>query len=90
MLLEIIVCGMVGVILSLNMCFFLLEKIRNKKISRHPAETIVVITGCDSGFGEMTSRALTKLGYKVVSACLTDEGVQRLQNVVSRKQIAVL
>lgn len=35
------------------------------------------------GFGEMTSRLLAKKGYKVVSACLTEEGEQRLKNTVS-------
>lgn len=55
---------------------------RNKTVSHHPAENVVVITGCDSGFGELTSRALAKRGYKVVSACLTDDGMQRLKDVV--------
>jgi hypothetical protein len=82
-IMEIFVCGLVGFILSLNLFFFLVEKVRNKKVSLRPAENIIVITGCDSGFGEMTSRALAKLGFKVVSACLTDDGIQRLKNVVS-------
>jgi len=83
MLLEIFVCGLVGFILFLNVLSYLWERFRNQKVNRRPAETIVVITGCDSGFGEMTSRELSRRGYKVIAACLTDEGMDRLKNVVA-------
>ncbi len=33
---------------------------------------LVVITGCDSGFGELSAHHLTKLGYKVMAACYTE------------------
>jgi dehydrogenase/reductase SDR family protein 9 len=85
LVMEVFVCGLVFLVLSLNIVFFLFEKFRNKKITRRPSETIIVITGCDSGFGEMASRALAKLGYKVVAACLTDDGMKRLKNVVSKE-----
>ena len=38
----------------------------------------------------MTSRALAKLGYKVISACLTDEGMERLKNVVCKLNAPVI
>lgn len=82
LIVEVVVCWLVGIVLSLNVVFFLLDKILNKKITRRPAESIIVITGCDSGFGEMTSRAMTKMGYKVISACLSEDGVKRLEGVV--------
>lgn len=53
------------------------------KIKLRPAENIVVITGCDTGFGLMLANRLAKMGFKVVAACLTKEGVERLQNTVS-------
>jgi hypothetical protein len=31
----------------------------------------------------MTSRVLAKKGFHVISACLTDEGMKRLEDVVS-------
>ena len=40
---------------------------------------LVVITGCDSGFGLQTSKKLASLGYSVVAACLTKEGVESLR-----------
>jgi NAD(P)-dependent dehydrogenase (short-subunit alcohol dehydrogenase family) len=54
----------------------------------HPSNSIqpprvVVITGCDSGFGFMAAMQLAARGYKVVAGCYTNEGVLRLQNVVS-------
>jgi hypothetical protein len=35
---------------------------------------IVVVTGCDTGFGNMLSLSLSKLGFFVVSLVLTKEG----------------
>lgn len=45
---------------------------------------VVVITGCDSGFGEMTAVRLSGLGYHVVAACLTSEGRDRIQTLVAK------
>ncbi|RWS03962.1 D-beta-hydroxybutyrate dehydrogenase-like protein [Dinothrombium tinctorium] len=42
---------------------------------------IVLVTGCDSGFGYLTAKALNKNGFKVVAGCLfpDGEGAQRLK-----------
>ena len=50
-----------------------------------PAECLVVITGCDSGFGQSTSRLLSEKGYKVIACCLTEEGCTK--NDFAYKQI---
>ena len=44
----------------------------------------VVITGCDSGFGEATSIHLANLGFKVISACYSKEGAARLEGTVAK------
>lgn len=44
---------------------------------------VVVITGCDSGFGLLTAEALHRQGFVVVAACLTVEGCANLQNKVA-------
>lgn len=43
-----------------------------------PAKLMVVITGCDSGFGLGTAQRLSALGYKVVATCMTKEGLENL------------
>lgn len=53
------------------------------KLNLKPGENIVVITGCDSGFGLMLAKRLAKMGFHVIAACLTKEGVENLKNTVS-------
>ena len=50
----------------------------NRYRNKHELTTrkLVVITGCDSGFGLASSKELHKLGYVVLSTCLTDSGVK--------------
>jgi NAD(P)-dependent dehydrogenase (short-subunit alcohol dehydrogenase family) len=43
----------------------------------------VVITGCDSGFGELSSRRLSSMGFHVISCCMTSDGVARLSDTVA-------
>eukprot|EP01040_Poterioochromonas_malhamensis_P008941 gene8941-9680_t len=44
-----------------------------------PENHIIVITGCDSGFGLMSVYRLLKQGYYMVPLCLTEKGVSELQ-----------
>jgi hypothetical protein len=48
-----------------------------------PEESIIVITGCDTGFGLMTCKKLSSMGYVVVAACLLQQSVKDLENVVA-------
>lgn len=38
----------------------------------------VLITGCDSGFGNLLARQLDRKGFHVLAACLTEEGAAEL------------
>lgn len=60
-----------------------LEWLFYHRIQFNKGEKVVLITGCDSGFGNMLSLHLAGQGYHVISACLTDTGVLSLKNVVS-------
>lgn len=43
----------------------------------------VFITGCDSGFGNLLARQLDGKGFRVIAACLTDEGAADLAAAAS-------
>jgi NAD(P)-dependent dehydrogenase (short-subunit alcohol dehydrogenase family) len=58
--------------------FFFTQKI--KLIAKN---YVIVITGCDSGFGLMTATKLSSMGFNVIAACLTKEGALQLENKVS-------
>lgn len=44
---------------------------------------IVLITGCDSGFGALSAIELSSNGYRVVSTCLTEDGAERIKSNVA-------
>lgn len=46
-------------------------------------DKFVLITGCDSGFGQETAVRLDKMGACVLATCLTKEGEQSLKSVAS-------
>jgi D-arabinose 1-dehydrogenase-like Zn-dependent alcohol dehydrogenase len=50
---------------------------RRREAEHTPSDSLVVITGCDSGFGEMAVKRLSSEGYKVIACCLTEDGVNR-------------
>ncbi|XP_068266494.1 retinol dehydrogenase 5 [Nyctibius grandis] len=39
----------------------------------------VFITGCDTGFGNLLARRLAQRGYRVLAACLTQDGAESLE-----------
>ncbi|XP_069509568.1 retinol dehydrogenase 7-like isoform X2 [Ambystoma mexicanum] len=43
----------------------------------------VLITGCDSGFGNLLARHLDQRGMRVLAACLTQKGAERLKEETS-------
>jgi NAD(P)-dependent dehydrogenase (short-subunit alcohol dehydrogenase family) len=47
------------------------------------SKRVIVITGCDTGFGYLSSIDLAENGYRVVSACLTQDGLARLDQHVT-------
>lgn len=43
----------------------------------------VLITGCDSGFGNLLARQLDRKGFQVTAACLTEKGAADLAAATS-------
>ncbi|NWR55498.1 RDH16 dehydrogenase, partial [Bucorvus abyssinicus] len=54
------------------------------------SQKYVLITGCDSGFGNLLARALDTRGLRVLAACLTEAGAARLQAATSAQLQTVL
>ncbi|NWR39490.1 RDH16 dehydrogenase, partial [Tachuris rubrigastra] len=53
-------------------------------------EKHVLITGCDSGFGNLLARQLDGRGLRVLAACLTEAGAARLRAAASPRLQTVL
>ncbi|XP_072254765.1 retinol dehydrogenase 16-like [Pyxicephalus adspersus] len=50
----------------------------------------VLITGCDSGFGNLAARQLDKRGLNVLAACLTKKGAEDLKKETSSRLQTVI
>lgn len=48
------------------------------------------ITGCDSGFGNLLARQLDGTGFKVIAACLTENGAADLAAAASPRMKTLL
>ncbi|XP_028642542.1 short-chain dehydrogenase/reductase family 9C member 7 [Grammomys surdaster] len=57
---------------------FMYRWFKNCNLVKNLSEKYVFITGCDSGFGNLLAKQLVDRGMKVLAACLTEEGAQRL------------
>ena len=78
------VAGILAVIiLFLNGISYFFERYFSKKLNLQPEKLVIVVTGCDTGFGQMVSTKLASLGFHVISGCLTQEGVDRMEGIVS-------
>ncbi|KAF7240259.1 Retinol dehydrogenase 16 [Varanus komodoensis] len=65
--------------------YFLLRWYREKKIVSNLTEKYVFITGCDSGFGNLLARQLDNRGLRVLAACLTEQGAEKLRAATSER-----
>lgn len=45
----------------------------------------VIITGCDTGFGNLLAKKLDSKGFSVFAGCLTNNGEEELKKVCSKK-----
>ncbi|XP_066542048.1 retinol dehydrogenase 1 [Hoplias malabaricus] len=50
----------------------------------------VLVTGCDSGFGNLLSRQLDQQGFRVIAACLTESGASNLQSASSTRLKSII
>ncbi|KAJ6658128.1 hypothetical protein lerEdw1_001604 [Lerista edwardsae] len=65
--------------------FFLRRWYRERQTVENLTEKYVFITGCDSGFGNQLARQLDARGLRVLAACLTQQGAERLEKATSER-----
>ncbi|XP_066063599.1 retinol dehydrogenase 16-like [Chamaea fasciata] len=77
----------VAVLLGL---FLLRRWHRERQTVPRLSEKHVLITGCDSGFGNLLARQLDARGLRVLAACLTEAGAAQLRAATSNRLQTVL
>ncbi|XP_059575313.1 retinol dehydrogenase 16-like isoform X2 [Alligator mississippiensis] len=71
--------------------YFLRRWHRERQMVGNLPDKHVFITGCDSGFGHLLAKQLDGRGLRVLAACLTEQGAERLQQATSgRLQTVIL
>ncbi|XP_059575032.1 17-beta-hydroxysteroid dehydrogenase type 6-like [Alligator mississippiensis] len=71
--------------------YFLRRWYRERQTVGNLPDKHVFITGCGSGFGHLLAKQLDGRGLRVLAACLTEQGAERLQQETSgRLQTVIL
>ncbi|XP_063283248.1 retinol dehydrogenase 16-like [Pelobates fuscus] len=64
---------------------------RQKQILENLSDKYVLITGCDTGLGNVLAKQLDRHGMRVLAACLTEKGAEDLKKETSsRLQTAIV
>lgn len=64
---------------------FMYRWFKNCNLVRDLSNKYVFITGCDSGFGNLLAKQLVDRGMRVLAACFTEEGAQKLRQDTSHR-----
>ena len=79
------ICLLCVIVIAYKTVKLLLGRIKLSDINnRH-----VLVTGCDTGFGNLLVKHLDKLGIPVFAGCLTEEGQEKLRAGCSSKVFPV-
>ena len=58
------------------------------RIGRY-SERFVLVTGCDTGFGNLLAKTLDEIGLNVFACCLTKSAAETLQATCSNRLVAL-
>ncbi|KAM8977537.1 retinol dehydrogenase 16-like [Pelodytes ibericus] len=58
---------------------------RQNQILPNLSDKYVLITGCDSGFGNLLAKQLDRRGLRILAACLTEKGAEGLRKEASSR-----
>ncbi|XP_051865648.1 retinol dehydrogenase 5 [Pristis pectinata] len=64
--------------------------IRDRQKIRDVKDKYVLITGCDTGFGNLLAKCLDRQGFRVLAGCLTQKGVDTMHRSSSSRLKAIL
>ncbi|XP_075757964.1 retinol dehydrogenase 7-like [Pelodiscus sinensis] len=70
--------------------YFLRRWYREQQTVENLREKHVLITGCDSGFGNLLAKQLDARGLRVLAACLTPQGAEQLRQATSERLQTVI
>ncbi|XP_044851480.1 retinol dehydrogenase 16-like [Mauremys mutica] len=70
--------------------YFLRRWYRERQRVEGLPEKYVLITGCDSGFGNLLAKQLDARGLRVLAACLTQPGAEQLRKATSERLQTVI
>ncbi|KAM4701132.1 retinol dehydrogenase 7-like [Discoglossus pictus] len=63
---------------------------RQSQILQSLSDKYVLITGCDSGFGNLAAKQLDQRGMRVLATCLTEKGAEDLKKETSSRLQTVI
>ncbi|KAM4701137.1 retinol dehydrogenase 7-like [Discoglossus pictus] len=63
---------------------------RQSQILQNLSDKYVLITGCDSGFGNLAAKQLDRRGLRVLATCLTEKGAEDLKKETSSRLQTVI
>ncbi|XP_075447568.1 retinol dehydrogenase 7-like [Ascaphus truei] len=77
-------------LLVLLALIFLYRWYRERQTLQNLSDKYVLITGCDSGFGNLLAKQLDQRGLRVLAACLTERGAEDLKKETSSRLQTVI
>lgn len=78
------------VVVVLVVLIFVYRWNRQKERLTNLTDKYVLITGCDSGFGNLLAKQLHRRGVQVLAACLTQNGAEELKKETSSRLRTVI
>ena len=77
--------GLVGTRLAVYIVYKLIDRLLRLPTVGQYSDRYIVITGCDTGFGQAAARRLDKLGCHIFAGCLTEAGQVELSKTCSER-----
>ena len=69
--------------------YILIRRFLHRLRIRNITNRHVIISGCDSGFGNLLAKSLDSQGVQVIAGCLTKDGAAKLENETTSRLITL-